>query len=95
MVEKELKNVTEEAIKTSSNEYDVDIKKSAYIGFRYLEGICIAIFIFGMLWEGSEILKLTLPQFLIVYGGAGAVISEFMARFTLGRIKKKTKVKEI
>ena len=64
-----------------------------YVGIRYLEGICIAVFVFGLLWEGTEILKLTLPQFLMVYGGAGAVISELMARFTLGRIKKKTSEK--
>jgi len=68
-----------------------ELKKTIYIGFRYIEGICIAVFVFGLLWEGTEILKLTLPQFLMVYGGAGAVISELMARFTLGRIKKKEK----
>ena len=66
-------------------------RKTVYIGFRYMEGICIAVFVFGLLWEGTELLKLTLPQFLILYGGAGAVISEIMARFTLGRIKKKEK----
>jgi len=73
----------EETIEVSSN--------TVYVGLRYLEGICIAVFVFGLLWEGVEILKLTLPQFLMVYGGAGAVISELMARFTLGKIKKKTK----
>jgi len=71
---------TEETIATA---------KSVYVSLRYLEGICIAVFVFGMLWEGTEILKLTLPQFLMVYGGAGALLSELMARFTLGRINKK------
>jgi len=75
------KNVEETPIST----------KNIYIGIRYLEGICIAVFLFGSLWESTEILKLTLPQFLMLYGGAGAVISELMARFTLGRIKKKAK----
>lgn len=66
--------------------------KTIYIGFRYLEGICIAVFVFGLLWEGAEILKLTLPEFLILYGGAGALVSEIMARFTLEKVKKKSKV---
>ena len=79
------------AVKTNNTVNNEDTSKTIYVGFRYIEGICIAVFIFGVLWEGVEILKLTLPQFLMVYGGAGAVISELMARFTLGRIKKKTK----
>ena len=68
-----------------------EFRKTVYIGFRYIEGICIAVFVFGLLWEGTELMNLTLPQFLILYGGAGAIISELMARFTLGRIKKKEK----
>jgi len=88
-MEEETKKVDAGAVVNA--EETIETAKSVYVGIRYLEGICIAVFIFGMLWEGTEILKLTLPQFLMVYGGAGAVISELMARFTLGRIKKKTK----
>lgn len=51
-----------------------------YIAVRYLELFCIAIFIFGFLWNGTEIMNLTTPQFLMLYGGAGAVVSEILAR---------------
>lgn len=88
-MEKETQNV--KASDVVNTEEPIDSAKNIYVGIRYLEGICIAVFVFGLLWEGTEILKLTLPQFLMVYGSAGAVISELMARFTLGRIKKKTK----
>jgi len=88
-MEEETQNV--KAGDVVNTEETIATAKDVYVGIRYLEGICIAVFIFGLLWEGTEILKLTLPQFLMVYGGAGAVISELMARFTLGRIKKKTK----
>ena len=87
MVEKK----EEVKVKAGDSGDSVGTAKSIYVGIRYLEGICIAVFVFGMLWEGTELLKLTLPQFLMLYGGAGAVLSELMARFTLGRIKKKTK----
>jgi len=88
-MEQETQNI--KAGEVVNAEEPIDTAKSVYVGIRYLEGICIAVFVFGVLWEGTEILKLTLPQFLMVYGGAGAVLSELMARFTLGRIKKKTK----
>jgi len=63
--------------------------KDVYIAIRYVEGICIAVFVFGFLWEGTEIFKLTLPQFLMLYGGIGALISEFIARFLHKQLKKK------
>jgi len=71
--------------------------KNVYLAFRYIEGICIAVFVFGMLWEGSEIFNLSFPEFMMLYGGLGAVISEFIARFLSKQIKKKItkKVEEI
>ena len=51
-----------------------------YLAVRYIECFCIALFIFGFLWNGTEILNLTTPQFLMLYGGFGAVISEILAR---------------
>lgn len=68
-----------------------DIKKPAYIGFRFIEGLCIAVCIFGVLWEGTELMDLSLPQFMIVYGGMGAVITEIMSRITMNSIQKKNK----
>ena len=63
--------------------------RNAYLAFRYIEGICIAVFVFGFLWNGTEILKLTLPQFMMLYGGCGAAISELLARLFYNIIKKK------
>lgn len=66
--------------------------RNVYLAFRYIEGICIAVFVFGFLWEGTEMLKLTLPEFMMLYGGSGAVISEFLARFLYKHIKKKEEI---
>ena len=51
-----------------------------YLAMRYVELLCIAVFIFGMLWNGTEMLDLTTPQFLMLYGGVGAIVSEVLAR---------------
>lgn len=51
-----------------------------YLAFRYLEIICIGAFIFGFLWNGTEVMQLTTPQFMMLYGGAGAVVCEILAR---------------
>ena len=51
-----------------------------YVATRYLEIICIALFIFGFLWNGTEVMNLTTPQFLMLYGGSGAVICEVLSR---------------
>ena len=67
--------------------------KNTYLALRYIEGICIAVFVFGFLWHGTEVLKLTLPQFMMLYGGTGAIISEALARLFYKIIKKKDKKK--
>jgi len=72
-----------------------EVVKNTYLAFRYIEGICIAVFVFGFLWEGTELLNLSFPEFMMLYGASGAVISEFLARFLSRRIKKKPKVKEV
>lgn len=56
---------------------------------RFIELLCIAFFIFGFLWNTTEWLNLTAPQFLMLYGGAGAVICEIIARLFN---KKKRKI---
>lgn len=57
-----------------------DEPNTKYLIARYIEGLCIAIFVFGVLWNGTEVLKLSTPQFLMLYGGLGAVICELLAR---------------
>jgi len=61
-----------------------------YLAVRYIEMICIGIFVFGFLWEGTIVMNLTTPQFLMMYGGCGAVISEILSHL----FKKKPKVKK-
>lgn len=53
---------------------------NGYLAARYIEIICIAAFIFGFLWNGTEMVNLTMSQFLILYGGVGAIICEAFAR---------------
>jgi len=67
---------------------DEELKSNAYVGLRIIEVLCIAVFVFGFLWEGTEILKLSLPQFMMLYGGMGAVISEMFSRFINRKLKK-------
>ena len=64
------------------------MKENAYITARIIECLCIGIFIFGFLWEGTELLKLTAPEFMMLYGGTGAAISEILARIFQRMIKK-------
>jgi len=66
-----------------------EMKKNAYVGVRIIECLCVAIFIFGMLWEGTEVLQLSFPQFMMLYGGLGAVLSEGLARLFNKQLKKK------
>ena len=70
---------------------DDGIGRNAYVGARIVECFCIAIFVFGMLWEGTEVLQLSFPEFMMLYGGTGAIISEGIARVLERRIKKKGK----
>lgn len=69
-----------------------EIKKNVYLGVRYIEIICIAIFIFGFLWEGTELLQLSLPEFMMLYGGTGAILTETLSRILYKQVKKKTKI---
>lgn len=65
------------------------MKNELYLGIRIIECICIGVFIFGLLWNGTEILQLTFSQFMILYGGVGAAISEILARIIHHQLKKK------
>ena len=83
MVENEEKNETRtEAVKkvVEENNKSEENRKIGYLAARYVECFCIAMFIFGFLWNGTEVLNLTTPQFLMLYGGGGAVLCEILAR---------------
>jgi len=64
-----------------------------YVIIRLVQLICIGAFVFGALWEGTIKMNLTTPQFLMVYGGTGAVISEIIARF-FKKFEKKNNLKK-
>jgi len=68
---------------------DDDIKENLYLTFRIVECLCIGVFIFGFLWYGTEVLKLSAPEFMMLYGGTGAVASEVLARVFHRMLKKK------
>lgn len=55
-------------------------KKIAYIGIRMLEVVFIAMFILGIMWSGANVLNLTVPQFLMLYGAVGAGTCEVTAQ---------------
>jgi len=73
------------------NKQAVEYTNVKYVIMRYIQIICIGAFIFGGLWEGTIKFNFSTPQFLMVYGGTGAVISEVLARI----FKKYEKKKEI
>ena len=60
----------------------------AYIIVRYIQMVCIGAFFFGLLWEGTIQFNLTTPQFLMLYGGSGAAVSEIIARLFKKKIEK-------
>jgi hypothetical protein len=64
------------------------MKEEMYLGIRIIEIISIAVFIFGSLWTGTDILQLTFPQFMMLYGAIGAAVSEIIARILHRQIKK-------
>jgi len=66
-------------------------KTNIYYGIRFVEVICIGIAVFGFLWNTTEVLNLTTPQFMMLYGGSGAVISEIISRVFKKKITELTK----
>ena len=64
------------------------MNEDVYTGIRIVEVICIGFAVFGALWKGTEILNLDTPEFMMVYGSAGALISEILARVFKKKILK-------
>ena len=75
-----------------------ETKITKYVVARLVQLICIGAFVFGALWEGTIRFNLTTPQFLMVYGATGAIISEILARlfkkFEKQNLKKNKKLVE-
>ena len=70
----------ESNVNVNKNIEAVENTNIRYVVMRYIQILCIGAFVFGALWEGTIKFNLTTPQFLMVYGGTGAVISEVLAR---------------
>ena len=60
-------------------------KSELYIYLRLGEAFCLVVFLFGFMWNASEYLNLTLPQYMMLYGGSGALLIESVVQI----IKKK------
>ena len=73
------------------NEEEPEINR--YVIIRLVQLICLGAFVFGALWEGTIRFNLTTPQFLMVYGGTGAIISEVLSR-AFKKFEKKNLKKE-
>ena len=71
----------ESIVGNPTTEKEAEESISKYVIIRMVQMICIGAFLFGALWEGTIRFNLTTPQFLMVYGGTGAVLSELIARF--------------
>ena len=69
-------------------ENTLDTKTNIYYSIRYIQVLCIGVAVFGGLWKGTEVMNLDTPEFMIVYGGAGALISEIVARVFKKKIIK-------
>jgi len=65
-----------------------ETKTNIYYGIRFIQVLCIGVAVFGGLWKGTEVMNLDTPEFMIVYGGAGALISEIVARVFKKKIIK-------
>ncbi len=78
MDEEKKKQLEEEIYRNKLDGYVEPSMK--YLATRYIECFCIALFIFGLLWEGTERFSLTTPQFMMMYGGMGAIVTEVLAR---------------
>lgn len=55
-------------------------RKYAYVAARMLELLFASAFVFGVMWQGAETFMLSVPQFLMLYGGLGALICDLVAR---------------
>ena len=82
---KRLKEIIDEKDKKKAQQ---ETKTNIYYGIRFVQVLCIGVFVFGMLWQGTETFNMSTPQFMMFYGGAGAVISEVVARLFKKKIIK-------
>ena len=81
-------NVLGKRKRRNRKDMDEEMKTNTYYAFRLIELICIGVFVFGFLWEGTIRFNLTTPQFMMLYGGVGAILSEILCRFFKKKLNK-------
>lgn len=87
--DKEVDEQKREQLKRESEEQQKQVnEQDMYYIVRFVQVICIGIAAFGALWKGTEVLYLDTPEFMMVYGGLGALISEIFARLFKKKILK-------
>lgn len=59
---------------------DKENKALAVGVLRIVQAIGIAAVVVGTMWQGTESLKLSVPQFLMLYGAVAATVSELAIR---------------
>jgi len=77
-----------EAVVESKYDFIDENKNTIYYAIRFVQVICIGVAVFGSLWQGTETFNMTTPQFMMLYGSCGAVISEVTARLFKKKISK-------
>jgi len=87
-LEKNNENLRNIIDQKNKEKHDNDTKTNIYYGIRFVQVLCIGVAVFGGLWKGTEVLNLDTPEFMIVYGGSGALISEIIARLFKKKIIK-------
>lgn len=55
-------------------------RRYVIIFLRFVELLSISVFILGAMWQGADMMKLSLPQFMMLYGLITAVASELAVR---------------
>ena len=87
-LEEKNKRLIEQVENKREQQNQQETRTNIYYGVRFIQVLCIGIATFGALWKGTEILYLDTPEFMMVYGGAGALISEIIARVFKKKILK-------
>jgi len=87
-LEESNKRLKEAVVERNRQAQKEETKTNIYYGIRFIQVLCIGVAVFGALWKGTEVLSLDTPEFMIVYGGSGALISEVVARMFKKKITK-------
>ena len=53
-----------------------EIRKNGILAFRCVQILGVLAFIVGIMWQTADSFRLTIPQYMMLYGGMWAVISE-------------------